>query len=333
MYYDKDCNLLLLAGKTVAVIGYGSQGHAHAQNLRDSGVNVIVGLYEGSKSAVTAKDDGFSVMNAADAVRQADFVMMLTSDEKMKGVYENDVYPWLVAGMTLGFAHGFNIHYKQIIPPQSINIVMIAPKGPGHTVRSQYLENKGVPCLVAVENDATGNAWGLALAYASSIGGGRGGILETTFREETETDLFGEQCVLCGGVTALMKAGFETLVNAGYQPESAYFECIHEMKLIIDLVVKGGLSYMRYSISDTAEYGDYNVGDRIITESTKEEMKKVLHEIQDGTFAKQWLEENANGRLTFTARRQTESELPVEKVGRELRGKMSWGDTLVECKV
>ena len=313
MYYDKDCNLNLLKGKTVAIIGYGSQGHAHAQNLRDSGVNVIIGLYDGSKSAETAKKDGFTVLSTAEATKKADIVMLLVNDEKMKAIYEGGVAPNLKAGMTLCFAHGFNIHFGQIVPPKDVNVIMIAPKGPGHTVRSQYQENKGVPCLIAVGNDASGNAKEVALAYASGIGGGRGGILETTFKEETETDLFGEQCVLCGGVTALMKAGFETLVNAGYQPESAYFECIHEMKLIIDLVVKGGLSFMRYSISDTAEYGDYSVGDRLITATTKDEMKKVLSEIQDGSFAKKWIKENTDGRPTFTARRNAEKELLVEK--------------------
>ncbi|MDR2966168.1 MAG: ketol-acid reductoisomerase [Treponema sp.] len=324
MFYDKDCNLGLLKDKTVAIIGYGSQGHAHAQNLRDSGVNVIIGLYDGSKSAVTAKADGFTVENTDTAVKKADIVMMLVNDEKMKAIYESGVAPNLREGMTLCFAHGFNIRFEQIKPPSNVNVIMIAPKGPGHTVRSQYQEDKGVPCLVAVENDATGNAKEIALAYASGIGGGRGGILETTFTEETETDLFGEQCVLCGGVSALMKAGFETLVEAGYQPESAYFECVHEMKLIIDLVVKGGLSFMRYSISDTAEYGDYSVGNRIITPAVKAEMKKVLSEIQDGTFAKAWIKENADGRPVFTDRRKAESELQVEKVGAELRDKMSW---------
>jgi ketol-acid reductoisomerase len=324
MYYDNDCNLALLKGKTVAIVGYGSQGHAHAQNLRDSGVQVLVGLYEGSKSAETAKKDGFVVLNTGEAVQKADIVTLLVNDEKMKSIYYNNVAPYLREGMTLCFAHGFNIRFGEISPPKNVNVIMIAPKGPGHTVRSQYQENKGVPCLIAVENNATGGAKEIALAYASGIGGGRGGILETTFTEETETDLFGEQCVLCGGVTALMKAGFETLVNAGYQPESAYFECIHEMKLIIDLVVKGGLSFMRYSISDTAEYGDYSVGDRLITRAVKDEMKKVLSEIQDGSFAKKWLKENADGRPTFAARRKAETELPVEKVGKELREKMSW---------
>ena len=288
MYYEKDCNLDLLKDKTVAVVGYGSQGHAHALNLHDSGVKVIVGLYEGSKSAQKAKDAGLTVMNTADAVKQADLVMILVNDEKQPALYEKDIAPYLRAGMTLAFAHGFNIHYGQIVPPADVNVIMVAPKGPGHTVRSQYLEGKGVPDLVAVEQDATGNALQLALAYAQGIGGARAGILQTTFREETETDLFGEQAVLCGGVSALMKAGFETLVEAGYQPENAYFECVHEMKLIIDLVVQGGLSMMRYSISDTAEYGDYTVGNRIITEETKKEMKKVLTEIQNGTFARIW---------------------------------------------
>ncbi|NLB29339.1 MAG: ketol-acid reductoisomerase, partial [Clostridiales bacterium] len=319
MFYDKDCNTSLLSGKTVAVIGYGSQGHAHAQNLRDSDVDVVIGLYDGSKSAETARADGFTVHNAGEAAKRADLVIMLVNDEKMKAIYDADIAPNLKEGMTLCFAHGFNIHYNRINPPSGVNVIMIAPKGPGHTVRSQYLEGKGVPCLIAVNNDADGSAKELALAYASSIGGGRGGILETTFKEETETDLFGEQAVLCGGVTALMKAGFDTLVEAGYQPESAYFECIHEMKLIIDLVIKGGLSFMRYSISDTAEYGDYCIGDRIITDATKAEMKKVLAEIQSGAFAKQWIKENEDGRPTFLARRKAESELLVERVGAELR--------------
>ncbi len=324
MYYEKDCNLDLLKDKTVAVVGYGSQGHAHALNLHDSGVKVIVGLYEGSKSAQKAKDAGLTVMNTADAVKQADIVMILVNDEKQPALYEKDIAPYLRAGMTLAFAHGFNIHYGQIVPPAEVNVIMVAPKGPGHTVRSQYLEGKGVPDLVAVEQDATGNALQLALAYAQGIGGARAGILQTTFREETETDLFGEQAVLCGGVSALMKAGFETLVEAGYQPENAYFECVHEMKLIIDLVVQGGLSMMRYSISDTAEYGDYTVGNRIITEETKKEMKKVLTEIQNGTFARNWLLENKANRPYFNATRRMEANHPVEKVGAELREKMSW---------
>ncbi|MEA4833049.1 MAG: ketol-acid reductoisomerase [Oscillospiraceae bacterium] len=324
MYYEKDCNPMALSGKTIAVIGYGSQGHAHAQNLRDSGMNIIVGLYEGSKSAERAKEDGFTVLNTDEAVQKADVVMMLVNDEKMAAIYTEKVAPYLRKGMTLCFAHGFNIHFKQIVPPDYVNVIMIAPKGPGHTVRSQYTEGKGVPCLIAVYQDYDGKAHELALAYAMGIGGARAGVLETTFKEETETDLFGEQCVLCGGVSALMKAGFETLVEAGYQPESAYFECVHEMKLIIDLVNKGGLSFMRYSISDTAEYGDYCVGDRIITDDTKAEMRRVLGEIRDGTFAKNWLDENKTGRPNFTARRQKEAEHPVEKVGAELRKKMSW---------
>lgn len=326
MYYDKDCNLNVLKDKTFAVVGYGSQGHAHAQNLRDSGFEVVVGLYEGSKSAERAAADGFTVLPTAEATKKADVVMLLVNDEKMKSIYDVDVAPHLTAGMTLCFAHGFNIRYEQIVPPKDVNVVMIAPKGPGHTVRSQYLENRGVPCLVAVENDATGDAKELALAYASAIGGGRGGILETTFKEETETDLFGEQAVLCGGVVALMQAGFDTLVEAGYQPENAYFECVHEMKLIIDLVVQGGFSFMRHSISDTAEYGDYATGHRLITQATKDEMKRVLEEIQDGTFAKAWLKENVDNRPTFTKRREEEKQLLVETVGADLRQKMSWSD-------
>jgi ketol-acid reductoisomerase len=322
MYYENDCNSALLAGKTVAIIGYGSQGHAHAQNLRDSGVNVVVGLYEGSQSALQAKQDGFAVYNTEDAVKEAHVVMLLVNDEKMSGIYHDNVAPYLKDGMSLCFAHGFNIHFKQIVPPAGINVIMIAPKGPGHTVRSQYVEGKGVPCLIAVYQDANGQAKEMALAYAKGIGGARAGILETTFKEETETDLFGEQAVLCGGVSALMKAGFETLVEAGYQPESAYFECVHEMKLIIDLVVKGGLSFMRYSISDTAEYGDYTVGNRIITEETKKEMRKVLSEIQSGEFAANWINENKTGRPYFTAKRKEEANHAV--VGADLRKKMSW---------
>lgn len=324
MYYEKDCNLALLKDKTVAVVGYGSQGHAHAQNLRDSGVHVIIALYEGSKSAQQAKADGFEVLNTGDAVQKADVVMILVNDEKQAELYRDCIAPHLRDGMTLCFAHGFNIHFNQIVPPENVNVIMIAPKGPGHTVRSQFTEGKGVPCLIAVHHDATGNAKDIALAYAMGVGGARAGVLETTFKEETETDLFGEQAVLCGGVSALMKAGFETLVEAGYQPESAYFECVHEMKLIIDLVVKGGLNFMRYSISDTAEYGDYSVGNRIITDETKKEMKKVLTEIQDGEFAKNWILENKAGRPGFLAKRRMEAEHPVEKVGAELRAMMSW---------
>ncbi|AFA48177.1 ketol-acid reductoisomerase [Acetobacterium woodii] len=324
LFYDADCNLGLLDGKTVAIIGYGSQGHAHALNLKDSGVNVIVGLYEGSKSWPIAEEAGLKVMTAADAAKVADIIMILLPDELQAGIYKESILPNLEAGNCLAFAHGFNIHYGQIKPPADVNVFMIAPKGPGHTVRSQYLEGRGVPDLIAVYQDPTGNTHDIGLAYASGIGGGRAGILETTFKEETETDLFGEQAVLCGGVTALMKAGFETLVEAGYQPESAYFECVHEMKLIIDLVVQGGLGYMRYSISDTAEYGDYITGSKIITEDTKKAMKGILNDIQDGTFARNWILENQANRPYFNAVRRIETETQVEKVGAELRTMMSW---------
>lgn len=324
IYYDTDCNFDYLKNKTVAVIGYGSQGHAHALNLKDSGVNVIVGLYENSKSKQKAEARGLKVMNTADAVKESDFVMILVNDEKQAMLYKNDIEPNLKKGMTIAFAHGFNIHYGQIVPPEYVDVVMIAPKGPGHTVRSQFEEGKGVPCLVAVYQDASGEALNTALAYAKGIGGSRGGILQTTFKEETETDLFGEQAVLCGGVAELMKVGFETLVEAGYQPESAYFECLHEMKLIIDLVVEGGLSFMRYSISDTAEYGGYKVGNRIITNETKKEMKKVLSEIQDGSFARDWILENQANRPHFSAMKAIEKEHQIEKTGQELRSKMTW---------
>lgn len=324
LYYQEDCNLELLKGKTVAVIGYGSQGHAHALNLHDSGVDVIVGLYEGSKSWAKAEKAGLKVMTTTEATKASDLIMILVNDEKQADLYKQDIAPYLTEGKTLAFAHGFNIHYMQIVPPQNVNIVMIAPKGPGHTVRSQFEQGRGVPCLIAVYQDATGNAKDIALAYAAGVGGARGGILETTFKEETETDLFGEQAVLCGGVTALMKAGFETLVEAGYQPESAYFECVHEMKLIVDLINDGGFEYMRYSISDTAEYGDYTVGPRIITEETKKEMKKVLTEIQNGTFAKNWIVENQSHRAYFNAIRRIEASHQVETVGKSLRKMMSW---------
>ena len=324
LFYDTDCNLGLLDGKTVAIIGYGSQGHAHALNLKESGVNVIVGLYEGSKSWPIAEAAGLKVMTAAEATKAADIVMILLPDERQAAIYKESILPNLEAGNSLVFAHGFNIHYGQIIPPADVNVFMIAPKGPGHTVRSQYQEGRGVPCLIAVYQDPSGNTHDLGLAYASGIGGGRAGILETTFKEETETDLFGEQAVLCGGVTALMKAGFDTLVEAGYQPESAYFECVHEMKLISDLVVQGGLGYMRYSISDTAEYGDYITGSKIITEDTKKAMKGVLNDIQDGTFARNWILENQANRPYFNAVRRIETETQVEKVGAELRTMMSW---------
>ena len=324
IYYEQDCNLDLLKNKTVAVIGYGSQGHAHALNLHDSGVKVIVGLYNGSKSWTKAEQAGLTVMTAADAAKAADIIMILINDEKQPKLYKESIEPNLTAGKTLAFAHGFNIHFGQIVPPADVNVIMIAPKGPGHTVRSQYLEGKGVPDLIAVYQDATGDAHDIGLAYALGIGGARAGVLETTFKEETETDLFGEQAVLCGGVSALMKAGFETLVEAGDQPESAYFECVHEMKLIIDLVNQGGLNMMRYSISDTAEYGDYCVGNRIINDDVKREMKQVLHEIQDGTFARNWILENQASRPFFNARRKLEAESQVETVGAQLRKMMSW---------
>ncbi len=326
LYYADDCRKENLENKTIAVIGYGSQGHAHALNLHESGFDVIVGLYEGSKSWEKAEAKGLKVAVVADAVKQADVIIMLVNDELMSSIYENSIKPNLKAGQYLVFAHGFNIHYGQILPPKDVNVFMVAPKGPGHTVRFQYTKGRGVPCLVAVYQDPTGDTMDVALAYAEGIGGARAGILQTTFKEETETDLFGEQAVLCGGVTELMKAGFDTLVEAGYEPESAYFECLHEMKLIIDMVNEGGLSYMRYSISDTAEYGDYQVGRRIITDETRKEMKKVLKEIQEGDFARRWILENKAGRPGFNARRRIESEHQIEKVGRELRSMMPWQD-------
>ena len=324
LFYQEDCNLGLLKGKTVAIIGYGSQGHAHALNLKESGVDVVVGLYEGSKSWKAAEEAGLKVAVAFDAAKAADVIMVLINDEKQAALYQESILPNLTAGKYLAFAHGFNIQFGQIVPPANVNVFMIAPKGPGHTVRTQYQEGRGVPCLVAVYQDPSGDTKDVALAYGAGVGGARAGILETTFKEETETDLFGEQAVLCGGVSELMKAGFEVLVEAGYQPESAYFECVHEMKLIIDMVNQGGLSYMRYSISDTAEYGDYSIGKRIITEDTKNEMRKVLREVQDGTFARRWILENQANRPHFNATRRLETEHPVEVVGAELRKMMSW---------
>lgn len=327
MFYEKDTNLELLKGKKVAVIGYGSQGHAHALNLHESGIDVVVGLYEGSKSVNRAKEAGLEVLSVKEAAKAADIIMILVPDEKQAKLYKEEIAPNLNAGNALVFAHGFNIHYNQIIPPADVDVFMVAPKGPGHMVRRTYTEGSGVPCLIAVYQNPTGNARELALAYANGIGGARAGVLETTFKDETETDLFGEQAVLCGGCTALIKAGFETLVEAGYAPENAYFECLHEMKLIVDLLYQGGMSMMRYSISDTAEYGDYVVGNRIVTDETKKEMKKVLSEIQDGTFARNWLTENMVGRPHFNAMRRIEKEHQIEKVGRELRGMMSWIDS------
>ena len=326
IFYKNDCDLSLLDGKTVAIIGYGSQGHAHALNLHESGVDVIVGLYHGSKSWAKAEAAGLKVATAAEAAAQADIIMILINDEKQAALYQESIAPHLTAGKMLMFAHGFSIHFGQIVPPKDVDVVMIAPKGPGHTVRSEYVEGKGVPCLIAVHQNASGRALDLGLAYAAGIGGARAGVLMTTFKDETETDLFGEQAVLCGGVTALMQAGFETLVEAGYAPENAYFECIHEMKLIVDLIYQGGFSRMRYSISDTAEYGDYEIGKRIITEDTKKEMKKVLTEIQNGTFARNWILENRVNRPHFNAERRMHAEHQLEQVGKELRKMYSWND-------
>ena len=315
IYYDADCDINQLKGKTVAIIGYGSQGHAHALNLRDSGVNVIIGLYKGSKRWDHVKELGFEVYTT------------VTPDEKQADIFKNDIAPNLTEGKAIAFAHGFNIHFKQIIPPKGVDVFMIAPKAPGHTVRSEYVEGKGTPALVAVYQDATGHCLDIALAYGAGIGAARAAVMETTFRIETETDLFGEQAVLCGGVTALMQAGFETLVEAGYAPENAYFECIHEMKLIVDLIYTGGFSMMRYSISDTAEFGDYETGKRIITDQTKAEMKKVLAEIQDGTFASKWIAENKNGRAHFNATRALKAEHQLEQVGKEIRKMYAWNAT------
>lgn len=327
IYYQEDCNLSMLEGKTIAIIGYGSQGHAHALNLKESGCNVIIGLYEGSKSWKRAEEQGFEVYTTAEAAKKADIIMILINDEKQADMYKNDIAPNLKEGDMLMFAHGFNIHFEQIVPPANVDVTMIAPKAPGHTVRSEYQAGKGTPCLVAVYQDYTGKALDMALAYGLGIGGARAGILETTFRTETETDLFGEQAVLCGGVCALMKAGFETLVEAGYAPENAYFECIHEMKLIVDLIYESGFQGMRYSISNTAEYGDYITGPKIITDETKKAMKKVLSDIQDGTFAKDWISENQTGCMHFGAMRRRETEHQLEEVGAELRKLYSWNDT------
>ena len=328
IFYQQDCDLQKLAGKTVAIIGYGSQGHAHALNLKESGVDVVVGLYEGSKSWAKAEAQGLKVMTSAEAAKVADIIMILINDEKQAKLYKESIEPNLSEGKTLAFAHGFNIHYGCIKPPKNVNVIMIAPKGPGHTVRSEYQAGKGVPCLIAVEQDATGDAWDLGLAYALGIGGARAGVLETTFRTETETDLFGEQAVLCGGVTALMQAGYETLVEAGYDPRNAYFECIHEMKLIVDLIYQSGFAGMRYSVSNTAEYGDYVTGPKIITDETKKAMKKVLKDIQDGTFAKEFLLDmsEAGSQVHFNAMRKLASEHESEIVGADIRKLYSWSD-------
>lgn len=324
-YYDTDCNLNLLDGKTVSILGYGSQGHAHAQNLKESGANVVVGLRKGSASWKKAEEAGLQVMEVEEAAEKGNLVMMLVPDEVAADIYNTQVAKHMKENDVLMFAHGFNIHYNQIKPADYIDVIMVAPKGPGHTVRSQYTEGKGVPSLIAIYQDKSGKAKDYALAYASGIGAGRAGILETTFKEETETDLFGEQAVLCGGVTELMKAGFDTLVEAGYEPEMAYFECIHEMKLIVDLINSGGFAMMRYSISNTAEYGDYRTGTRLVTEETRKEMKKVLHEIQNGEFASEFIQEfKSGGQAKFLATRRMEAEHPLEKVGAQLRKMMSW---------
>ena len=328
IFYEADCDISKLDGKTVAIIGYGSQGHAHALNLKESGVNVIIGLYEGSRSWKKAEEQGMEVYTAAEAAKKADIIMILINDEKQAKLYKESIEPNLEEGNVLAFAHGFNIHFGCIKPPKNVDVIMIAPKAPGHTVRSEYQAGKGTPCLIAVEQDASGEAWDIGLAYAAGIGGARAGVLETTFRTETETDLFGEQAVLCGGVCALMQAGFETLVEAGYDPRNAYFECVHEMKLIVDLIYQSGFAGMRYSISNTAEYGDYITGPKIITEETKQTMKKILADIQDGTFAKEFLLDmsEAGGQVHFQAMRKKAAEHQVEAVGKDVRSLYSWSD-------
>ncbi len=328
IFYEADCDISKLDGKTVAIIGYGSQGHAHALNLKESGVKVIIGLYEGSKSWKKAEEQGMEVYTAAEAAKKADIIMILINDEKQAKLYKESIEPNLEEGNVLAFAHGFNIHFGCIKPPKFVDVIMIAPKAPGHTVRSEYQAGKGTPCLIAVEQDASGEAWDIGLAYAAGIGGARAGVLETTFRTETETDLFGEQAVLCGGVCALMQAGFETLVEAGYDPRNAYFECVHEMKLIVDLIYQSGFAGMRYSISNTAEYGDYVTGPKIITEETKQAMKKILADIQDGTFAKEFLLDmsEAGGQVHFQAMRKKAAEHQVEVVGKDVRALYSWSD-------
>ena len=324
MYYEKDCDISVLNGKTIAIVGYGSQGHAHAMNLRDSGCDVIIGLRPG-KSWTKAEEDGFSVCTVAEATQKADIIMILINDERQAELYNESIAPNLTEGKAIAFAHGFNIRYQLIVPPKGVDVFMAAPKGPGHTVRSQYVAGKGVPCLVAVEQNETGNAYKIALAYIAGIGGARAGIMETTFHDETETDLFGEQTVLCGGVVDLMRCGFEVLVEAGYEPENAYFECIHELKLIVDLINKGGVAAMNYSISDTAEFGEYVSGPRVIPhEETKERMRAVLSDIQDGTFAGKWIAENKNGRTFFNSKRAQLAKHPMEVVGKQLRDNMLW---------
>ena len=326
IHYENDAPIAPLQGKTVAVIGYGSQGHAHSQNLRDSGINVVVAELEGTANHKLAVEHGFKPLAAAQAARQADLIIVTVPDEHQGKIYENEIKPNLKPGQTLGFCHGFNIHFGYIQPPQNVNVVMIAPKGPGHLVRSEYVKGGGVPCLVAIQHDASGDAKQVALAWANGIGGARAGVIETTFKEETETDLFGEQVVLCGGLSALIKAGFQTLVDAGYQPEIAYFECLHEVKLIVDLLYQGGISYMRYSVSNTAEYGDLTRGPRVVTDETRKEMKKILDEICSGQFAKEWINEVQSGMKNFHALYQMDRDSQIEQVGRKLRKMMKWID-------
>ncbi len=324
VYYDKDADLAHLEGKTIGIIGYGSQGHAHALNLKDSGLNVIVGLYEGSKSWAKAEGDGLTVAETAEVVRRSDIIMLLAPDHLQSSIYRESIQPHMLPGKTLMFGHGFNIHYKGIVPPESVDVSMVAPKAPGHRMREVFTRGSGVPGLLAIHQDPSGRAKDVGLAYARGVGCTRAGVLETTFKEETETDLFGEQAVLCGGVTALIKAAFETMVEAGYQPESAYFECMHELKLIVDLFYQGGMEYMRYSVSDTAEYGDYTRGPVVIDQHVKDNMKKVLEAVQDGSFAREWIAENDEGRPRFNRLRRENAEHPIEKVGKELRGMMSF---------
>ena len=333
IYDDQDADVARLKGRTVAVIGYGSQGHAHALNLRDSGVSVIVGLHDTSASAAKARAEGLTVLSVDEAARRADIIMILTPDTGQKKLYEEAIAPHLKKGKTLLFAHGFNIRFGQIVPPPDVDVAMIAPKAPGHRVRELYKDGEGTPALVAIDQNGSGHAREDALAYAKALGCARAGVLETTFAEETETDLFGEQAVLCGGVSALVKAGFETLVAAGYQPEVAYFECMHELKLIVDLFYRGGLNYMRYSVSDTAEYGDYTAGPRLVTDETRAEMKKLLTEIQEGVFAEKWIAENAAGRPNFERQREAERDHPIEKVGKELRDRMPFLHPVVVNRV
>lgn len=324
VYYDRDADFSFLNGKTIAILGYGSQGHAHAQNLRDSGASVIIGLHDGSRSKAKAEADGFEVCSVEEAAKKADFIMFLIPDHIQADTYKTKVAPNMKPDAKLLFAHGFAIHFGQIVPPASHDVFMVAPKGPGHTVRSMYKDGKGVPCLIAIQQDASGHAKDYALAYASAIGGGRAGIIETTFREETETDLFGEQAVLCGGLTELMQQGYKTLVEAGYQPEMAYFECINEMKLIVDMIFEGGISWMRYSISDTAKFGDMTAGPKVIGEESRKAMKQILKDIQDGTFAREWILENQTGRPRMRVWAKAAQEAPNEAVGKELRKMMPW---------